>query len=225
LCQLIQPRSQISKELAIVSVPNRSFSKSSPHPRVRNIHQSNSTQLSSSFSTQPSSSRYFPYFPSNSLIPLSPIITAPTIKEMTSIVKNQQNPINSSLLLTNIEKLNALNLHFPEITWLTFVNSSLEIGSSNTLLATPNFKLGSEELSYISTILPTNIFLIAICPLTPENSSSSTTSSPHFSTIETSTFSHLKPPHSPNRPSSRKRFHPYPKSLPNKKTKNQRWAI
>jgi hypothetical protein len=138
---------------------------------------------------------------------------------MTSIVKNQQNPINSSLLLTNIEKLNALNLHFPKIAWPTFVNSSLEIGSSNTLLATPNFKLGSEELSYISTILPTNIFLIAICLLTPENSSSSTTSSPHFSTIETSTFSHLKPPHSPNRPSSRKRFHPYPKSLPNKKPK------
>jgi hypothetical protein len=77
---------------------------------------------------------------------LSPTSTVYALIEKSSFVNLKPQHSSPSLLLTSIEKLNSLNLHFPQPTWPPFVSTaSLGLGSSKPSLVNSNFKQLTEE--------------------------------------------------------------------------------
>jgi hypothetical protein len=215
--QLIQPRAQSSNELALISPPNSPHTGSQTLATSNLQYRSNSVQLSPSLSTQPSSSNNSLWLPRNHPITSSPVVSAPAVAEKSSFVNNSLNPINSSLLFANIEKLNDLTLHLPKITWPFKFNSPSNSGPLTPPLTAPNSLLGFEVLSSQETSFPTITSLTSTCTQISCLPPNSTRPYPLTPTAENLTSSHSRNHRSTNPSTSRKRFHPYPKSHPSKK--------
>jgi hypothetical protein len=212
--QLIQSRSRSSIDRAIVPVHDRFFPELSSPPTANISQHFRQTQLSSSSSTQPSSSRYFPNFPDNISVSLSHV-------PPDHALINSSPFVNKSLLHVIPSSL--------QTTWPIGVKS-LEFGSPNLLLADPNSQLVSGESSSTSNISPTTISRTPLltnstCSFFPSKNSTLSMTSSNLSTTPTACLSNLSisDTHSLSnlKPSSysRKRFHPYPKPLPTKKPK------
>jgi hypothetical protein len=201
--QLIQPKRQLNTSvepgmLAIILVSLRSSTESTQPPSTIFSHQPNSPQIVPS---------YFLPTPRASQIPLSPVLPTPALIDKSPFVKLQPHLHNSSLLLTNIEKLNTLNLHFQDRKWPDFFNSFVAIGSSCKVTRSSNSQLDSNETNHtITTLVETN------SPPHVENTCPTETSTSYH-------LSSLKPPRSSSHTLPKKHFHPYPKSFSSKKIK------
>jgi hypothetical protein len=136
--QIIQSKSRLSDGLAMVTAFSRGAPESTQGTRPSSPHQLFSLQSCTSglVSTQQCISP----------IHLSPTSTVSALIEKSSFVNFKPQHTSPSLLLTNIKKLNSLNLHFPQPTWPSFVSaSSLGLDSSKPFLVSSKFNQLTDE--------------------------------------------------------------------------------
>ena len=161
--QIIQFKSRLSDGLAMVTTSSRGAPESTQGTRPSFPNKLSPLQLctSGSVSTQQCISP----------IHLSPTSIVSALIEKSSFVNFKPQHTSPSLLLNSIEKLNSLNLHFPQPTWLSFVSvASLGLGSSNPSLVSSNFThLAVEACSSQPGSILTNSFQ-ATCIVNPPSS-------------------------------------------------------
>jgi hypothetical protein len=129
--QIIQPRSRLAEGLAMVVNSPRRDPESTQCTRPSPPHKL--------FPLQPCTSGLTSTQQSISPIPSSPSSTVAALIKKSSFV-NFNPPLPApSLLLTSIEKLNSLNLHFSQPTWPSFVSAaSLGLDPSKSSLVNSN---------------------------------------------------------------------------------------